>query len=208
MVRLAGLAVVALVVSACSGSLAPSLSATANATPSPAASQAIAPTTPPTPLPTPPSALIGNWTRLVSCRDELAAFAKAGLTDQVTQWVVANFVPAGASAPPGNECANAGPAVQHSHFFTADGRFGSRDEHGQQVDDGDYALVDSATLSFPSHAHDFGYAGTILVGFTLAGDSLTFTVKIPAPCEAECRVAYGWALSALYGPQSFTRTGN
>ena len=34
--------------------------------------------------------------------------------------------------------------LRHSHFFTADGQFGSRDQDGSQVDDGTYRIVDEA----------------------------------------------------------------
>lgn len=189
-----------LVVSACSGGPTSAPSATVSVTTLPTA----VPTAPPTAALK--SAIIGDWTRLVSCEESLAAFVAAGLTDQVGQWVVDNFVPAGASASPGHECDNANPPAQHSHFFTGAGRFGSRDENGQQVDNGDYVLVDSSTLSFPSHAHEFGYNGDLIVGFAISGDKLTFTIQIPSSCSAECRVAYGWAMSAFYGPQPFQRT--
>lgn len=165
--------------------------------------------TSPTPTLAQPSSsvVVGSWTRTQSCQAMLAAFIKAGLADQVQSLVVPNFVPQGASAPSGHECENAGTPVDHTHFFTADGGFGSRDQNGQQVDGGDYVLVDGGTLSFPSHARDFGFAGSILVGFTVTADTMTFRVRIPSPCEGACRVAYGWALSAFYGPTPFQRSG-
>ncbi len=153
------------------------------------------------------SVIVGSWTRVQSCQAMRAAFIKAGLADQVQSLVVPNFVPQGAAAPSGHECDNAGAPVAHTHFFTADGRFGSRDQNGQQVDDGDYVLVDDRTLSFPSHARDFDFAGSILVGFTVTADTMNFKLQIPDHCEGACRVAYGWALSAFYGPTPFQRSG-
>jgi hypothetical protein len=35
---------------------------------------------------------------------------------------------------------------QHSHFFTSDGLFGSVDQHGQQVDDGMYRVINTRTI--------------------------------------------------------------
>lgn len=35
---------------------------------------------------------------------------------------------------------------KHSHFFTADGKFGSRDANGQDVDDGTWRQTDSKTI--------------------------------------------------------------
>jgi hypothetical protein len=152
-----------------------------------------------------PNAIVGEWVRTASCDDALAAFVQAGLADQVPAWVIGNFVGEGASAAPGKECANARPAVPHSHFFTADGRFGSRDENGQDVDEGGYKIVDADTLSFASHAQEFGYSGDILVDYSIKGDEVTFSVTLPTPCEAACRVAYGWALSAFFGSRPFER---
>ena len=151
------------------------------------------------------SPIVGEWVRTASCDEALAAFVQAGLIDQVPDWVIGNYVGEGASAAPGKECANAKAAVPHSHFFTAEGRFGSRDENGQDVDDGDYQVVDADTLSFPSAARDFGYSGDVLVDYSVAGNEVTFSVKVPTPCDAECRVAYGWALSAFFGPRPFER---
>ena len=41
----------------------------------------------------------------------------------------------------GDLCAGAHAPYVHSHFFTADGQFGSLDEHLQQVDDGGYRVA-------------------------------------------------------------------
>jgi hypothetical protein len=44
-----------------------------------------------------------------------------------------------------NVCQGAKPQI-HAHFFTSDGKFGSIDQHGQQVDDGTYR-VSRSTLT-------------------------------------------------------------
>ena len=96
--------------------------------------------------------------------------------------------------------------MEHSHFFTDDGAFGSHDEHGDEVDHGDYELVDEDTLAFPSHASEFGYDGDLVVDFQIEGDIVTFDVVLPEPCEDTCTDAYAWALSAFAsGP--WTRSG-
>jgi len=84
-------------------------------------------------------------------------------------------------------------------------KFGSRDETRQEVDNGDYKVVDADTLSFASHAREFGYAGDLLVDYVIVGDRVTFSVKVPTPCDAQCRVAHGWAMSAFFGPTPFDR---
>lgn len=139
------------------------------------------------------------------CEEALAEFHDAGLDDQIPVFVVGNFVGEAATPEPGHECDDAQPPEEHSHFFTADGEFGSLDAEGAQVDDGRYELVDADTLSFASHGRGFGYDGDILVDFTTDGDTATFTVNVPDPCEDACRLAHGWALSAFFGPTEWTR---
>jgi hypothetical protein len=150
--------------------------------------------------------IVGDWTRVQSCQDQLAAFQAAGLAETHGTWITDNWFAAGASPPTsGDLCAGAKAPVEHSHFFTADRQFGSRDEDGQQVDDGDYAIVDPDTLAFPSHAREFGFAGDLLVDYRIEGAGATFAVHVPSNCDAACSDAYAWALSAFFGPEVWTR---
>jgi hypothetical protein len=154
----------------------------------------------------PAAAIVGNWARVQSCQDQLAAFQAAGLAETHATWITENWLAAGASpSASGDLCAGAKPPVEHLHFFTADGQFGSRDENGQQVDDGDYAIVDADTLAFPSHAHEFGYVGDLLVDFAVRDDQITFAVDMPPNCESACGDAYAWAISAFFGPEVWSR---
>jgi hypothetical protein len=55
-------------------------------------------------------------------------------------------------------------ARKHSHFFTADGRFGSRDQNGQQVDEGYYHITNPDTVVINNatfHYHITGDGNTI-----------------------------------------------
>jgi hypothetical protein len=45
------------------------------------------------------------------------------------------------------------------------------------------------------------------VDFIVDGDTATFTVDVPATCVDACRDAYGWAMSAFFGPTKWTRSG-
>jgi hypothetical protein len=137
----------------------------------------------------------------------LAAFEKAGLAQSKSVWIIGNWVgdPVDVTADPNDLCAKARPAEEHSHFFTADGKFGSYDANRNQVDSGDYVLVDTDTLSFPSHSTEFGYAGEILVDYSVNGDSATFDVQVPSECDAACLEAHAWAFSAFFGPDLWTR---
>ena len=93
--------------------------------------------------------------------------------------------------------------VRHSHFFTAAGGFGSRDDSGRQVDDGDYRIIARDTLTFPSHRREFGLR--IRVRYRIAGDTLRFTVVVPHRCVGKCQVATAWAISAFYAGPAFRR---
>jgi hypothetical protein len=152
--------------------------------------------------------LVGTWTRTQGCETMLAAFEEAGLAESHAEWIVGNWVgdPAEVEWDPDDVCADARPAEEHSHFFTEDGQFGSYDAEGDQVDSGDYAAVDTDTLSFPSHSAEFGYDGDILVDYAVSGDSATFGVQLPTECHDACLEAHAWALSAFYGPDPWIRS--
>lgn len=139
----------------------------------------------------------------------LAAFEQADFVESQVNWVIENWVgdPEEAGVDPDDICATARPAEEHSHFFTTEGRFGSLDAGGQQVDDGDYVVVDEDTVSFPSHAQEFGYDGEILVDYAVTGDSAIFEVQIPADCAAACALAHAWALSAFFSADPWARSG-
>ena len=102
-----------------------------------------------------------------------------------------------AGAEEGDLCAGAEGPMEHDHFFTTDGAFGSHDQNGEEVDGGDFELVDRDTVSFPSHAEEFGYDGVLVVDYTVSGDVVTFEVALPDPCVDSCADAYAWALSAF-----------
>lgn len=130
------------------------------------------------------SAIVGTWHRKQTCQELRAAFQAAGLLESHLEWA--------------NElCAETKVPTEHSHFFTADGKFGSHDQNGKQVDDGDYEVVRPWELRFPSHASDLGYSGEIVVGFRIDGDIVTFEVRVPKDCIDPCGLAYFWALSAF-----------
>jgi hypothetical protein len=81
---------------------------------------------------------------------------------------------------------------KHSHFFTAKGKFGSRDWNGKQVDDGTYRLVND---------HTFVLNGSLTFYFRIQGDTIAFDPVIPARCSSkQCRENHAYAvLVALPG---------
>ena len=132
-----------------------------------------------------------------TCEELVPAFETAGLNETHRRWLQGNFYGGSEGPASGDVCAGAESPLEHSHWFTAGGEFGSHDESGQEVDDGDYALVDQDTLSFPSHSTEFGFDGDILVDFAIDNGIAAFHVNIPEPCEAACQDAHAWALSAF-----------
>jgi pimeloyl-ACP methyl ester carboxylesterase len=146
----------------------------------------------------PSSDILGYWHRAQTCGEMLNAFTAAGLAESHRGWLQGNFYGGEEGPGTGNACAGAAGPLEHSHWFTAEGGFGSHDENGEEVDGGDFVLVDEDTLSFPSHASEFGYDGEVFVQFAIGADGLaTFIVELPDECDAACEEAHAWALSAF-----------
>jgi hypothetical protein len=141
--------------------------------------------------------LIGSWHRAQTCEEMLAAFEERGLAKSHVGWLRGNFFGEEPAPEGGDVCEGAPGPLEHSHFFTAAGAFGSHDENGEEVDHGDFELVDADTVGFPSHAAEFGYDGDIVVGFVVKDDVATFDVTVPEPCTGACADAYAWAVSAF-----------
>jgi hypothetical protein len=128
------------------------------------------------------SELVGSWHRAQTCAEMLAAFEEAGLAESHRDWLQGNFFGGDPGPTKGDVCKGARGPLEHDHFFTAAGAFGSHDENGEKVDDGDYLVVDEDTVSFPSHAAEFGYDGDLVVEYAVTGDVVTFDVALPASC--------------------------
>ena len=87
---------------------------------------------------------------------------------------------------------------EHSHFFTADGSFGSRDFRGQQVDDGTYELVgDDVVVINGSSFH-----------YRIDGDAIYFQpdpVDISECDSRMCRFEAAWVLLVAMPGMPWTR---
>jgi hypothetical protein len=148
------------------------------------------------------SPLVGTWRRVNSCEAYVRALKEARLGGLVREALVSSgYVKQGRKIDLAHPCRGA-KEVEHSHFFTKKGGFGSYDENGAQVDDGDYRVVDDNTLTFPSHAKEFGHK--ITVDYRIEGKTLRFDVVVPDPCTGKCRGATAWAIAAFY-PGRFDR---
>jgi hypothetical protein len=147
--------------------------------------------------------LVGVWHRANSCDALVRALTKAGLHSFVRETLVGAGYFADASQISASQPCHGARNVKHSHFFTASGGFGSYDEKGAQVDDGDYKIIAPHTLVFPSHAREFGHKVT--VHYRIGNGKLTFSVVVPRRCAGKCRGATAWAISAFYRGAPFTR---
>ena len=86
-------------------------------------------------------------------------------------------------------------ARKHSHFFTADGQFGSRDAVGEQVDDGQYVVEDDA----------FVISGVTFHYVITDNDTLSITPETP-DCAPSCFEA-GWSIAVAYPGYTWHRVG-
>jgi hypothetical protein len=170
-----------------------------------AAETAVEPTTS-TPAETMP--LVGEWERVTTCAELARAYRQAGF-DREARWAGAgnDFIPGVTSVdqltdPEDHPCEGAVPR-KHSHFFTADGRFGSRDWRGTQVDDGTYEIIDDSTFAMPYFERK-----PIVVEFRyrIDGDTLRLDPELPSDCSTRrCREVAAWAVSVAYAGEQWER---
>ncbi len=110
------------------------------------------------------SALVGRWQAVRTCHGLVAALQKYGLS-RLAPSVVGDYFPNKTPtqlAQKTNICAGAKPQL-HSHFFTTDGKFGSLDQYGKQVDDGSYNVTASAIVKINDGRFRFRVQGTRLM---------------------------------------------
>jgi len=130
------------------------------------------------------SAIVGEWLAQHDCAKIKAMLEGAGLEESVGGAIFENgLVPGVASeadaVDPSNPCLGA-VMRDHSHYFTADGQFGSLDYERNQVDEGSYELIGDDTVVI--NGLEFGYL--------INGDQLALTppaVNISRCTTAECR---------------------
>jgi hypothetical protein len=118
------------------------------------------------PTATEPPPLVGTWNGVHECQRIATMLHDAGMDTQILENIIGNGLLPGVDEPadvadPANPCDG---AVQqaHSHFFLADGTFGSRDQHGQQVDDGRWSIVDADTFAIGDAEFDYAVTGNEL----------------------------------------------
>jgi len=159
----------------------------------------------------PARSLVGEWQRVTHCRDLVRALTEAGFEDHALEAAAGNgFIPGVTSveeiADPTHPCNGAVPR-RHSHFFTSDGLFGSRDWNGNQVDDGTYELVGDHTLVMP-YGFEEGPPIQVEFHYRINGNTLRFEPVIPSDCSTNhCREATAWSISVALPGKTWRRVG-
>ena len=159
--------------------------------------------TTPTSAPTSPSpvapAIVGEWQRLQKCSELEQAMTNAGLHDALLESISGDgWIPGVTKVSqikdPTHPCVGSVDR-KHSHFFTADGQFGSRDANGQQVDDGQYQVAGDAFV-----------IGSVTFHYTITdNDTLSITPETPN-CAPSCFEA-GWSIAVAYPGYTWHRIG-
>jgi hypothetical protein len=129
-----------------------------------------------------------------------ASSEQAGLEKLALEAVAGNgFVPGVTrriSSPTRHDPCKGAVPRKHSHFFTAEGRFGSRDWNGEQVDDGTYEVVDDGTFVVSKEFPDVTFR------YRIDGDTIMFEPEIPDRCSTfRCL----WSVAVAYPGQTWRR---
>jgi hypothetical protein len=143
--------------------------------------------------------IVGVWSGEHDCEGIAGALTDAGFDEAVIiENVVGNGLISGVTSPAdipdvAELCADA-TVLEHSHEFTADGRFFSYDQDGEEVDFGTYELVDNDTLTIGAPDRE----GVTTFDFRIEDNHLTLEPQLPAGCtEFECvwavMVAMPWS---------------
>jgi hypothetical protein len=128
------------------------------------------------------------------------ALAKKGLQEFAAQAVggavlltTPENVPAKDSKHP---CADAAGPIEHSHRFGADGTFNSYNQFGEEVDAGEYEIVDENTILF------IGFE----IDYKVEGNTIVFSFSVPESCTSNgCRQRAVGAVSVFYPGETWER---
>jgi hypothetical protein len=149
----------------------------------------------------PASSLVGTWQRVLRCKELVRALEKAGLEEFALDAVVGSGFLPGVTSPdqiadPKHPCKGAVPQL-HAHFFTADGQFGSKDQNGQQVDDGTYKIVDDGTFVISGGFSD------VTLHYRITGNTIRFDPVVPS-CAPSCEEA-SWSVMVAFPGKTWER---
>jgi hypothetical protein len=142
-----------------------------------------------------PFELVGEWQRTTTCQERVQALKRAGPGEFAAEHAAGEgWIPGVTSVDQlrdaNRPCEGAVP-LKHSHFFTADGLFGSRDADGDQVDDGTYTLTDERDVVVTKEF------GAVTFHFEIRDEKLFLTPVLPGCAKNGCFAAQ-WAVAVAY----------
>jgi hypothetical protein len=149
--------------------------------------------------------LVGEWSRTTTCQQRSDALEAAGLGRFAAEHAAGeDWIPGVTSVDqledPKHPCKGAVP-LKHSHYFTPEGLFGSRNAEGEDVDDGTYELVGEDTVVVDKEF------GKITFHYRIEdGDTLYLDPELPACAKKGCFDAQ-WAIAVSYPGLPWTRIG-
>lgn len=139
--------------------------------------------------------IVGHWQRVTTCEDRVKALQEAGLGQYAVEHAAGEGWIAGVTSPDQikdirHPCKGAVP-LNHGHFFTEDGLFGSTDAEGNQVDDGTYEAIDKKTIVIHKEF------GNITFHYRITNGSLFLDPVLPKCAQSGCFDAQ-WAVAVAY----------
>lgn len=148
--------------------------------------------------------IVGEWIRDTTCAERVKALDDAGLGQFAAEHAAGEgWIPGVTSVEeiddPKRPCKGAEP-LEHGHFFTSDGRFGSRDDSGEEVDDGTYRPTSPTTVVI---SKEFG---DVTFNFTVTRDTLVLEPIMPDCTKSGCFAAQ-WAVAMAYPGLTWNRSG-
>jgi hypothetical protein len=159
--------------------------------------------------------IVGQWTAKPECQQVEGALAAAGLRAAAAP-ILADFFPDATPeqlAKKKDICEGAPPPVEHSHFFTADGLFGSLDQDQRQVDDGTYlATVSDLYICDSSVPRCTSAEASGHFSYVISSDQLSLTSVITSAEKSAARSSplefndAGWMVSVAYAGHPWKRT--
>jgi hypothetical protein len=155
------------------------------------------------------TSLVGRWQRTNTCQELVAALKKAGLgalapyawQGQTSSTQIPSFKPGSPKPTAAHPCTGA-IARRHSHFFNAQGQFGSLDWLGGQVDENHYKIIDDNTVRFGNVNFKFRILNGTKLMLTPVLTKAMIRQALAHPAKFG---AAGWAVSVAYPGHSWKR---
>lgn len=153
--------------------------------------------------PRPAAEIVGRWQRVTTCGERVQALTQAGLGEFAAEHAAGEGWIPGVTSPDGikdpqHPCKGAIP-LKHGHFFTEDGLFGSTDAQGDQVDAGNYRVIDKNTVVIEKEF------GNVTFGYRITKDGSLLLDPVMPNCTKTGCFAAQWAVAMAYPGLPWTR---